>query len=62
MAHDCLVTEQPGDVTLSEPGHALELEVGECPPERRALAQDRQPREAGLKPLEAELLEQPHVI
>ena len=31
-------------------------------PERLALAQDRQPREAGLKPLEAQLLEQPHVI
>src|SRR5215207_1730762 len=41
---------------------AVEVEAGERAAERLALAQDRQPREPGLEALEAELLEQPHVV
>jgi hypothetical protein len=38
------------------------LEVFECAPERLALAQDRQPRQARLEAFEAQLLEQPAVV
>src|SRR5215211_447615 len=53
VADDALVGQQPLDVALPEPRDLLDLEAGERRPERLALAQDRQPREPGLKPLEA---------
>ena len=55
-------SQQPLDVALAEARDPLEVEPGERPPEVLALAQDRQPGEARLKPLEAELLEQPPVV
>ena len=62
MAHDAGVGEQPRDVVVSEPSHPLKLKIGESVPERGPFAEDRQPREARLKSLQAELLEQPHVV
>src|SRR5580704_1291447 len=62
VAHDPRVREQALDVALAEAGDAPEVEAGEGRPERVALAQDRQPRQARLKALEAQLLEQPHVV
>ena len=50
------------DVALVEPRHHLEVEARERPPEVLALAQDRQPRQPGLKALEAQLLEQADVV
>ena len=58
MADDRRVGEQPLHVALVEPGDALDREAGERLPEALALAQDRQPREPGLEPLEREELEQ----
>jgi hypothetical protein len=62
MTHDRRVAQQPLDVALVEPRDAMEVEAGECPPERLPLAEDRQPRQPGLEPLERELLEQPDVV
>ena len=62
VAHDAGVAEQPLDVSLAEPCHRLDVEPGERCPEVVALAQDRQPRQARLEPLQTELLEQPRVV
>ena len=58
MADDPGVAEQPLHVALVEVGDALDREPGERVPEALPLAQDRQPREAGLEALEREQLEQ----
>ena len=62
MADDPGVAEQPLDVALAEARDLLEVEPGERRSEVLALAQDRQPREARLEALEAELLEQTPVL
>ena len=62
MAHDRRVGEQPLDVAVAESRHPLGVEAGEGAPEGLALAEDGQPREAGLEALQAELLEQPPVV
>src|SRR4051812_1351304 len=54
MADDRRVGEQPLDVALAERGHALRLEALEGRTEALALAQDREPAEPGLEPLEAQ--------
>src|SRR5437764_743462 len=54
--------EQPLDVPRAEPRDRSWFEPRERLPERGPLAQDRQPREAGLEPLEAELLVDAHVV
>jgi hypothetical protein len=56
MADDARVAEQPLDVTVAEACDRIGIEVRERVPEVLALAQDRQPRETGLEPLEAEPL------
>jgi hypothetical protein len=56
MADDRRVGEQAPDVALAEPRHLVGIEPGEGGPERLAFAENRQPREAGLEPLEAEPL------
>ena len=56
MADDRGVRQQPLDVALAERGDTIGLEARECGPEALALAQDRQPGEAGLEALEAEPL------
>src|SRR6185312_6889283 len=43
-------------------GHALEVEIREGLAKSLALAQDRQPRQAGLEPLQADLLEKTPVV
>ncbi len=62
MADDPGIGEQPLDVLLAEPGDLLEVEPGERLSEVLALAQDRQPGEPGLEPLEDELLEETAVV
>ena len=62
MADDRRVAEQALDLAVAQLGHPAEVEAGERPPERLPLAEDRQPREPGLEPLEAELLEEPDVV
>src|SRR5882724_2728230 len=59
---DAGVQEQSLDVTLAEAGNVLRVEAGERSPEILALAQNRQPGEAGLKAFEAEALEQPAFV
>jgi hypothetical protein len=62
VADDARVGQEPVDVAVVEAGDHGEVEPGERGAERLALAQDRQPREAGLEPLQAHLLEQPMVV
>ena len=47
---------------VAEVGDPVELETGEGLAEILALAQDRQPRQAGLEAFEADLLEQAVVV
>src|SRR4029078_1905502 len=49
-------------VALAEAGDLVEVEAGEGAAERLALAQDREPGEPRLEPLERELLDQPYVV
>src|SRR5262249_24831275 len=56
VADDAGVGEQPVDVGLAKRGHPFRIEACERLAKRRPLAQDRQPRESRLKPLEAEPL------
>ena len=56
------IAEQPHHVARAHARHRLDLEAAEGAPEVLALAQDREPREAGLEALEAELLEQPAIV
>ncbi len=62
MADDARVAEQPLDVARLEPRDALELEIGEAFAKSLALAQDREPAQARLEALEADLLEQAAVV
>jgi len=59
---DAGVQEQSFDISFAEARNALRIEAGERRPEVLALAQDRQPGEAGLKAFEAEALEQPAFV
>ena len=58
VAHDAGVGQQPRDVAVVERRHRGRVEAGEGRPERRPLAQDRDPRQPGLERLEADPLEQ----
>jgi hypothetical protein len=62
VTHDARVAQQPLDVARAHARHRLDLEAAEGAPEGLALAQDREPGEAGLEALEAELLEEPAVV
>jgi hypothetical protein len=62
VADDAPVGEQPLHVGRAEAGHRGRVETGERGPERLALAEDRQPGQPGLESLQAQLLEQPHVV
>ena len=62
MADDAGVGEQPGDILLAESRHLVEIEAGEALPEILALAEDRQPGQARLEALEADLLEQAEIV
>ncbi len=54
-ADDGGVGEQARTVVLAEPRHDLRVEPGEGAPERLALAQDGDPRQAGLEAVEHQL-------
>ena len=58
VAHDAGVGEQPLAVVIAERGDGGDVELRERRPERRPLAQDGQPRQAGLERLQREALEQ----
>ncbi len=58
MPDDARIAEQPLDVALVELRHPLDREAGKRLPEALAFAENRQPRQAGLKTLEGEQLEQ----
>jgi hypothetical protein len=62
VADDPRIGEQPLDVAFVEARDALGIEPGERAPEVAALAQDRQPREAGLKALQTEPLVDPALV
>ena len=57
VADDARIREQALDVVPVERGDATDRESRERPPEGLALAQDRQPREPCLEPLERQQLE-----
>ena len=56
MPDDSIVGEQTFDVVFGEAGDPVGVEVLERGPEGIALAQDREPRQARLEPLEAQPL------
>src|SRR5262245_34103161 len=62
VADDARVREQAGHVASSEASDAFDVEASKRGAEALALGQDGAPAEPGLKPLEAQLLEQPLVI
>ena len=62
MPDDALVAKQPRDVPLPVSRDALGIEAGERRPEVFPLAEDREPRQAGLEPFEAESLEQATLV
>jgi hypothetical protein len=62
VAHDPRVAEETLDVGGTEAGDHLGVEAGEHLAEGVALAQDGEPRQAGLEALEAQLLEQPVLV
>ena len=57
MTHDRRIAEQPLDLALPVPCDHLGVEVRKGATKGLTLAEDREPRQAGLEPLEAELLE-----
>ena len=59
MTDDARIAEQTADIALAETGDDVGVEARETCTERLALPQDRQPRETGLEPLEAEALVDP---
>ena len=62
MADDARIAEQAVNVLVAEARDLAEVEAGEGLPEILALPQNRQPRQAGLEALEADLLEETHVV
>ncbi len=56
------IAQQPLDVARAHPRDAFDIESGKRLAKRFALAQDRDPREARLEALEADLLEQAAVV
>ncbi len=62
MAHDPGVGEEAGNLGLPKAGDSLDVEVGKGCSEVGPLAEDGQPGEAGLEPLETYLLEKPIVV
>ena len=62
VTHDARIGEQALHVTIVEAADHARVEAGERLTEVVALAQDGQPRQPGLEPLEAELLVEPVVV
>jgi hypothetical protein len=59
---DPALLEETIHVACGVPGDGVDIEVGKCAAEVVALLQDRQPAQAGLEPLETDLLEQSRVV
>src|SRR5690606_37361379 len=62
VADDAGVRQQPGNVPLLVRRDRRDVEAVERRPERRALAQDRQPRQPGLERLQGQPLVEPVVV
>ena len=62
VSDDAGIVEQAVDVVLVEVGDEPRVEAGEGSTEVFALAQDGQPRQAGLEALEAQLFEQAMIV
>src|SRR6478752_799541 len=62
MTDDALVRNTALNVGFTELRHFFEFEIGKGKTESLALAQHRQPREAGLEALETYLLEQAAIV
>src|SRR5450830_122640 len=62
VPHDARVEQQAGDVGFAQGGHAVDVKTLESLAKALALVQDGQPAQAGLKALQADLLEQPGVV
>src|SRR5262249_17481091 len=62
MPHDACVFEQTRDVARGEARDAVHVEVGERAPEVVALAEDREPAQSALEPLQRDLLEEPSIV
>src|SRR6185503_6106209 len=59
---DALVLQETRHVARPEPGDAIDVEPGKRLAERGALAENRQPAQAGLKAFEADLLEEAAIV
>jgi len=57
VANDAFVPEECRHVARRVPRNAIDIEICEGAAEIVALPENRQPAQAGLKPLEADLLE-----
>ena len=55
MADDARIGQQPRDLGLAPCGDHVRIEALECGAKILALAQDREPGQPGLKPVEHEL-------
>ncbi|MNH90250.1 hypothetical protein D3C73_427860 [compost metagenome] len=62
MADDTGIRHQPLDIGLTEFRHLVKIEAGKARAKILALAQDRQPGKAGLKPFEADLFKQADIV
>jgi hypothetical protein len=62
MAHDPRVGEEARHVARSEARDLHDVEACEAAPECVALPEDREPGEARLEALQADLLEQAHIV
>jgi hypothetical protein len=62
MPNDSGVLQQPCDVPRAESRHGFGIEPGERGAEVLALAEDRQPGQPGLEPLEAQPFEQATLV
>jgi hypothetical protein len=58
MAHNARIGQQAGHVGVREPRHSLRIEACKGRAERLALAQDGDPGQPGLKPVENQLFPQ----
>ncbi len=58
MTHDPLVSQQPLDICIVIKSHAVEIEPVKGCTKILSLAQDRQPRQAGLETFKADFLKQ----
>ena len=62
VPNDARILQKSVDVLLAESRDDVHVEMRECIPEILALAENREPRQSGLKTLQTDLFEQPGVV